>query len=219
MNEELQIVGSYARAVFREWWVIVIEILLVMTDVVERVLGTWLLPSSRTKVVLGLVVLVIAQYRAYRKLFLKAQGSAREPTELEIHEERGSKVYIETPSGAALPTSNYFELHFVVQNKGPQTSVVRKFDLEIEGIPGKHENLGPTRRNSIQTRDAQMMLQFASTLEGSSLVVAAHNVWSGILGLQLGALPINSREVRCTLRITDGNASSAHHTFTLPVVG
>jgi hypothetical protein len=122
-------------------------------------------------------------------------------------------------AGAALPTSNYFELHFVVQNKGPQTSVVRKFDLEIEGIPGKHENLGPTRRNSIQTRDAQMMLQFASTLEGSSLVVAAHNVWSGILGLQLGALPINSREVRCTLRITDGNASSAHHTFTLPVVG
>jgi hypothetical protein len=89
MNEELKIVGSYARAVFREWWVILIEILLVMTDVVERVLGTWLIPSSRTKVVLGLVVLVIAQYRAYRKLFLKAQGSARKPIELEIHEEMG----------------------------------------------------------------------------------------------------------------------------------
>ena len=53
----------------------------------------------------------------------------------------------------------------------------------------------------------------------SSLVVPAHNVWSGMLRLQLGALPINSREVRCTLRITDGNNSSAQRTFTLPVVG
>jgi hypothetical protein len=77
MNEELKVIGSYIRAVFREWWVILIEVLLVMTDAVERVVGTWLLPSSRTKVVLGLAVLVIAQYRAYRKVLLQAQVSAR----------------------------------------------------------------------------------------------------------------------------------------------
>jgi hypothetical protein len=219
MNEELKIIRSYMRAVFREWWVIVIEGLLVMTDVVERVLGTWLLPSSRTKVALGLAVLVIAQYRAYRKLLLQSQVSARKPTELEIHEERGSTLYIETPAGAALATSNYFKFHLVVQNKGPETSVIRKFNLEVDGVHGRYEDLQPARRNSIQTRAGQMMLQFDSMLAGSSIVVLAHNVWSGMLGLQLDALPINSREVRCTLSVTDGNDSSAQHTFSLPVVG
>src|SRR5580692_913043 len=146
MNEELKVIGSYIRAVFREWWVILVEGLLVMSDVVERVLGTWLLPSSRTKVVLGLAVLVIAQYRVYRKVLLQAQVSARKPTELEILEEHGSTLYIETPAGARSATSIYFTFHLVVQNKGPETSVIRKFDLEVDGIPGTYENLQPTRR-------------------------------------------------------------------------
>jgi hypothetical protein len=34
-----------------------------------------------------------------------------------------------------------------------------------------------------------MMLQFDSMLAGSSLVVPAHKVWRGMLGLQLAALP------------------------------
>jgi hypothetical protein len=53
-----------------------------------------------------------------------------------IHEERGSTLYIETPAGAALATSNYVKFHLVVQNKGPETSVIRKFDLEVDGMPG-----------------------------------------------------------------------------------
>jgi hypothetical protein len=146
-------------------------------------------------------------------------GFGKKTTELEIHEERGSTLYIETPAGAGSATSIYFTFHLVVQNKGPETPVIRKFDLEVDGMPGTYENLQPTRRNYVHTRAGQMMLQFDSMLAGSSLVVPAHNVWSGMLGLQLAALPINPREVRCTLRITDGNGSSAQHTFALPVRG
>ena len=72
MNEELRVIGSYIRAVFREWWVILIEVLLVMTDAVERVVGTWLLPSSRTKVVLGLAVLSLASFARRRRARLEA---------------------------------------------------------------------------------------------------------------------------------------------------
>jgi hypothetical protein len=219
MKAELKIIWSYVRAVLREWWVIVVELLLVLTDVVERVLGTWLLPSSRTKVALGLTALVVAQYRAYRKLFRQSQVPAQRPTELEIHEEPGSALYVQTPEGAALAISNYFHFHLVVQNKGPETSVTRKFDLEVEGMPAQFENLRPIRRNYIQTRAGQMVLHVNSTLAESSLVVPAHNVWSGMLGFELEALPVNGSEIRCTLRITDGNNSSAQHTFTLRVVG
>ena len=127
--------------------------------------------------------------------------------------------YVETPAGAALATSNYLNFHLVVQNKGPETSVIRKFDLEVDGVPDPCENLRPTRRNHIQTRSRQMMLQSDLMLAESSLVVPAHNVWSGVPGLQLPPQPIDSREVRCTLRMTDGNGSSAQHTFVLPVVG
>lgn len=219
MNEELKIMRSYVQAVLREWWVVVIELILVLTDVVERVLGTWLLPSSRTKIAFGLTALVIAQYRAYKRLLRQSHAPAQRPTELEIHEERGSTLYVETPMGTTLPTRNYFEFHLVVQNKGPQTSVIRKFDLEVEGMPSRYENLEPTRRNHIQTRTAQMMLQFASTLAGGFLVVPAHNVWSGMLAFEIGALPINSQEIRCTLIVTDANDSSAKHAFNLRVVG
>ena len=98
-------------------------------------------------------------------------------------------LYIETPAGTGSATSIYFKFHLVVENKGPETSVIRKFDLEVEGMPGTYENLQPIRRNSIQTRTGQMMLQFDSMLAGSSLAVLAHNVWSGMLGLQLAHCP------------------------------
>ncbi|MGA8619640.1 MAG: hypothetical protein WB660_14125 [Candidatus Sulfotelmatobacter sp.] len=219
MNEELKIICSYVQAVLREWWVIVIEVVLVLTDVFERLLGTWLLPSSRTKLALGLTALVIAQYRAYRKLYRQSQVPVQKPTELEIHEERGSTLYVETPTGTARPTRNYFEFHLVVQNKGPETSVIRKFDLEVQGMRNRYQNLEPTRKNYIQTRTAQMMLQFNSTLAGTSLVVPDHNVWSGMIAFEIEALPINTPEVHCTLILTDANGSSAQHTFTLRVAG
>jgi hypothetical protein len=217
VDEELRIVTRYLRAVLREWWALVIELLLVVTDVIERVFGTWLLPSSRVKMAVGVTVFVIAQYRVYRDLAISSSPRVQRPTELVIYPEQGSAMYIETPAAAAYSIGTYFVFNLTVQNRGPQNSVVRRFDLEVEGLPEKYESVEPIRRNFIQTRSAQMMMQ-GSILTGTSLLVPAHNVWSGSLGLYLGALPINSSEVTCILRLVDTNATSAQHTFTVRVV-
>ena len=66
MNEEPKAIWNYVRLVLGKWWVITIEIVLVSMDVVERLLGTWLLPPLWVKVTVGIVVLFIAQYRVYR---------------------------------------------------------------------------------------------------------------------------------------------------------
>ena len=71
LNDELKILSSYVLAVIRQWWVIVVEVFLVLTDLFERIFGTWLLPSTRVKVVIGFVALSIAQYRAYREIVLQ----------------------------------------------------------------------------------------------------------------------------------------------------
>jgi hypothetical protein len=68
MANEFKIISSYVVAVLRQWWVVVVEVLLVLTDVFERIFGTWLLPSTRIKIGIGLAALVVAQYRAYREV-------------------------------------------------------------------------------------------------------------------------------------------------------
>ena len=74
MNKELQLLGQYTRKVFRYWWVAFVEVVLVLTDFVERLRGTWLLPPLWVKVAIGLGVLVVAQYLAYRDTRNKAEA-------------------------------------------------------------------------------------------------------------------------------------------------
>jgi hypothetical protein len=71
MRNELRIILSYVVAVFRQWWVVVVEGLLVLTDIFERIFGTWLLPSTRIKFGIGFTALVAAQYRAYRQAMIE----------------------------------------------------------------------------------------------------------------------------------------------------
>lgn len=66
MKSELKAAWDYARLVLGKWWVITIEVVLVSVDVVERVLGTWLLPPRWVKVMIGILVLIFAQYSVYR---------------------------------------------------------------------------------------------------------------------------------------------------------
>jgi hypothetical protein len=69
MKLELVMVWRYIRAVFRQWWVVIVEVVLVLTDFIERIFfGTWLLPSTGTKVGIAVAALVVAQYRAYREV-------------------------------------------------------------------------------------------------------------------------------------------------------
>ena len=66
MMAELRLIWTYIRAVFGHWRVITIEVILVSVDFVERIFGTWLVPPLWVKVTIGLGVLMVAQYRAYR---------------------------------------------------------------------------------------------------------------------------------------------------------
>jgi len=66
MDNELKILWTYCRAVFGHWWVITIEGVLVLLDLVERALGTWLLPPLWVKITSGVTVLVVSQFLAYR---------------------------------------------------------------------------------------------------------------------------------------------------------
>jgi len=66
MNKELKAAWAYTRLVVGKWWVITIEVVLVSVDVVERMLGTWLLPPLWVKVTIGILVLTFAQYSVYR---------------------------------------------------------------------------------------------------------------------------------------------------------
>jgi hypothetical protein len=58
MNNELRIIWAYVRAVFGHWWFIIIEVVLVLVDLIERALGTWLLPPRWVRVAIGVAVLV-----------------------------------------------------------------------------------------------------------------------------------------------------------------
>src|SRR5258708_33213979 len=66
MMAELRLIWTYIRAVFGHWWVITIEVILVLTDFIERIFGTWLVPPRWVKVTIGVAVLMVAQYLAYR---------------------------------------------------------------------------------------------------------------------------------------------------------
>jgi len=67
MNE-LKTLLTYCREVFWHWWVITIEIVLVIVDLVERAFGTWLLPPLWVKFTIGVAVLFVAQFLAYRRV-------------------------------------------------------------------------------------------------------------------------------------------------------
>jgi hypothetical protein len=62
---ELRLIWTYIRTVFGHWCLITIEVVLVLTDFFERIFGTWLVPLW-VKVTIGVAVLMVAQYLAYR---------------------------------------------------------------------------------------------------------------------------------------------------------
>lgn len=221
MKTELEIVWLYIRAVIRQWWwVVVIEGLLALTDVFERIFGTWLLPPTRVKVGIGLATLAVAQYRVYREILIQLRSRREKKTNLVIYPEGRSVLYVEVPAGAAV-IGAYLEIRLVVQNNGEQNSVIRRFDFEIAETGRRHENQEPLRRNCVQTRQAQQMMQNNWILtQERSIIVDAHNIRSGILPFYInggvGDLPA---QVQCKLRLEDTEGASAEFTFPVHVVG
>jgi len=74
MKKELQLIGQYTRKVFWKLWVLIVEGVLVLTDVVERLWGTWILPRTWVKIAIGFSALLVAQYLAYRNTRIQAEA-------------------------------------------------------------------------------------------------------------------------------------------------
>lgn len=228
MKSELAFVWQYVCAVAKQWWVIVVEGLLVLTDIFERLFGTWLLPSTRVKAGIGIAVLVIAQYRAYRSLLIQLRSredqirsTERKKTELLIYPEGESCLYVEIASGGGGSKAIYFEFRLCVQNNGERNSVVRRFDIEILETGRKYQNVAPSPRNSVLTRQAQHMLMKDWILtHPSSIVVPANDVRCGALPLYISeAVSALPSHVQCKLRLEDSEGTSAENTFAVRVIG
>lgn len=103
---ERKLIWKYIQAVFGYWWFLTIEIVLVMTDLAERIFGTWLLPPFWVKVLIGFGALVVAQYVAYRAEAIKSQSA------LEIRPLTGEPVapFVEMAHG---------ETHFRMEIRNP----------------------------------------------------------------------------------------------------
>jgi len=218
MKSELGMVCSYIRAVLRQWWVIVVEVVLVLTDFFERIFGTWLVPSTRTKVGIGVTALVVAQYRAYRQLWRELQSAKETRTSLTMFSEPGSTLYVERPGGTSPSIGFYLVLALGIQNDGRENSIIRDFRVAIEETGVVLANLVPSRRNAVQTRGAQhMMRNNWISPEPVWIVVPAHDVRSGILGFYVpGEVAELPAQIHCKLTIGDAVGSSAE--FLFPVV-
>lgn len=92
---ELRLIWAYIRVVFGHWWLITIELILVLTDFIERIFGTWIVPPLWVKVTIGVAVLMVAQYLAYRAE-VKDKGKI-----LEIRPSVGEELnrFVETAHG------------------------------------------------------------------------------------------------------------------------
>jgi hypothetical protein len=78
MRDELNLIWDYIHAVFRHWLLLAIDGVLVLTDIIERTFTTWLQPPLWVKVTIGVGVLIVAQYLAYRDLRQQREKESRE---------------------------------------------------------------------------------------------------------------------------------------------
>jgi hypothetical protein len=95
MIDELRLFWVYVKAVSRQWWWLTIDGVLVLADITERTFTTWLQPAMWIKVTVGLAVLMIAQYRAYREL-RKQLNVAAQDAQIETHKavlERSGRIH------------------------------------------------------------------------------------------------------------------------------
>jgi hypothetical protein len=100
MHSEFKMGWGYVRAVFRRWWVLTIEVVLVLLDLVERVFGIWLLPPLWAKVTVGVLVLVFAQYLVYRdqRKMLDVTAKRKEKLEKLATCMKSGRQFLYTPS-------------------------------------------------------------------------------------------------------------------------
>lgn len=230
MNKEAPLLWRYVRRVFRYWWVGVVEAVLVLTDFVERILGTWYVFPLWAKVAIGSGVLVVAQWLAYRELatgkdMLQAEldeatrGAAVRRPVLAIHPQAGSAFYIHIGDQRRI-LGVYLQLWFNVENNGDVNSIVRRFDIFIEETRQEIENAQPAPRNYVLTRQANHALPQNWIAADNTILVGAHNYRSGILPFYTEAVIADDVQLlHCRLTLQDTEGTRAVADFVLARVG
>jgi len=138
---ELRLIWTYIRTVFGHWWLITIEVVLVLTDVLERIFGTWLLPPLWVKVTIGVAVLMVAQYLAYR-----AEAQRLRATRISVDFRDG--WYAHTAPNTAAPTTALVHLRLClnIANRDGRDTTLSLKDLRIQehvGLVVNHVKLFP----------------------------------------------------------------------------
>jgi hypothetical protein len=162
MMAELRLIWTYIRAVFGHWWVITIEGILVLTDFIERIFGAWLVPPLWVKVTIGVAVLMVAQYRAYR-VEVKDKGKI-----LEIRPSPGQELnkFVETAHG---------ETHYRMEIYNPPGSE------PAHGVEVKLVQIEPTPRSEYfhARADFPYIVRLAHLADGIVDNATAHDVNPG----------------------------------------
>lgn len=223
MKHEFQLLLHYARTVFWHWWVVLVEVILIITDVAERIWGTWLLPPLWVKVTIGFCVLIVAQYLAYREEAAERsrlsgaieeaerKASAQGPL-LVIHPEARCTFYVHI-NDQRRTLGVYLEFRLTVENRGERNSIIRRFDLALTETNQTLQNVGPSPRGFVLTQGAQMMLAQNWIMQANNtILVQAHNFATGILPFYTDTVipdGVNQLHCRLTIQDTEGNTATA----------
>ncbi len=134
MVREREILWAYVRAVFRHWWFIVVEILLVAVDFAERWFNIWIQPPHWLLLTIGIAVLAAAQYRAFRELYqthskalvgleTERAASNSRTSQLRILPDEGSRYILQRVSDQDRIhfRGAFLEFHLMVENGGKET--------------------------------------------------------------------------------------------------
>jgi hypothetical protein len=168
MGNEFKILWGYVRAVFGYWWVITIEVVLVLLDLAERVFGTWLLPPLWAKVAIGMGVLVFAQYLVYRNQQKTLNLGTEKKEKLAKLAEcmRTGRRFLYRPSEAgwvkwASAVDDWMSNTFVILNTEFGNLAVEKFvndagmkDVSYPGIPLEFQQRMRVLNRRLQNLDA-----------------------------------------------------------------
>ena len=143
---ESEILRAYLRAVFRHWWFLVVEIVLVFVDFAERWFNIWLQPPHWLFLTIGIVVLVVAQYGAFRELYQTSrQAQNLRTSQLRIVSEEGSRYILQRVSDQDRIhfRGAFLEFRLMVENTGERKSSVNKYSVEVLELRQTFANLQP----------------------------------------------------------------------------
>jgi hypothetical protein len=216
MRKEASRLWFYIRRVCRHWWFLLVEVVLVTTDALERYYGIWIIFPLWSKIVIGVGVLFIAQYLTYRELAIEKENLQAKKPALAIYPQAGAAFYVHIGEDRRT-LGAYLELPITVQNDGDINSIIRRLDLLIRETGESLNDVKTSPRNMVLTRRAQHMLRQNWIAPDDTILVGAHNCKSGLFPVYITSVigdEVDLLHVRLTIRDTEGSTATAEIALT-----